>query len=496
MSQKRISWHPIEPFPRLNGEIAARLASVDALQDAWKAVQASASPEEVEASLKRRLRRHAIETGIIERLYDMSWGVTEALVAEGLTTEVAAAEGEVSEATLSIVKDQFEALAFLVDWSQTGQELSLQFIRDVHTLIVRHQPHYEGRDQFGRTVRVPLTPGAWKTHGNEIPRSDGTVIECTPPLHVDSEMQRLVELYAEAAGEQHPLVRAAWLHHRFIQIHPFPDGNGRVARALTLLALQRGQYAPIAVDRVQRTDYIAALDEANEGDLRPLVRFFARIEEKALRAELQAPLSPVPKSAGAVAVARAYASRLRAREVEDQALKAQRSAEVAGRLHRRLVRFMENTARHVREAFGEFDVSAAASVVDAAPPGPQATYWHGQLVHAARLADFYANLSAGSWWVRLHLRLRGNLLRFITAIQRVGRGETGVLAVTVYAEVLSSDAENGANTLLYRVFEHPHVPDSVTVIYTDDAEARWDEVEQVVDAALSSAISRFSEDLA
>lgn len=157
------------------------MASVDALQVAWKAVQASASPEEVEASLKRRLRRHAIETGIIERLYDMSWGVTEALVAEGLTTEVASAEGEVSEATLSIVKDQFEALSFLVEWARTDQELSIQFIRELHALIVRHQPHYEGRDQFGRTVRVPLDPGAWKTLGNTITRSDGAVIECTPP---------------------------------------------------------------------------------------------------------------------------------------------------------------------------------------------------------------------------------------------------------------------------------------------------------------------------
>lgn len=471
------------------------MASVDALQVAWKAVQASASPEEVEASLKRRLRRHAIETGIIERLYDMSWGVTEALVAEGLTTEVASAEGEVSEATLSIVKDQFEALSFLVEWARTDQELSIQFIRELHALIVRHQPHYEGRDQFGRTVRVPLDPGAWKTLGNTITRSDGAVIECTPPLQVDSEMQRLVELYAETSGE-HSLVRAAWLHHRFIQIHPFPDGNGRVARALTLLALQRGQYAPIAVDRVQRTEYIAALDEANDGDLRALVRFFARIEEKALRAELQAPLTPVPESAGAVAVARAYASRLKAREVENQVLKAQKATELAEALHGRLTRFMENTSHQVQEAYREFDSSASASVDNATPPDPKSKYWHGQLVHAARLADFYANLSEGSWWVRLNLRLRGNLLRFITTIQKVGRGETGVLALTVFAEVLSSDAENGAPALLYRVFEHPHVPENVTLIYTDDAEMRWEDIHQVVDTALSSAISRFSEDLA
>lgn len=47
-------------------------------------------------------------------------------------------------------------------------------------------------------------------------------------------MERLVRIYEEETGV-HPLIRSAWLHHSFIQIHPFEDGNGRVARAITLL---------------------------------------------------------------------------------------------------------------------------------------------------------------------------------------------------------------------------------------------------------------------
>jgi hypothetical protein len=46
------------------------------------------------------LRRHAIETGIIERLYDVDWGVTRALIAEGLSAEVAAREGGIDEGVL------------------------------------------------------------------------------------------------------------------------------------------------------------------------------------------------------------------------------------------------------------------------------------------------------------------------------------------------------------------------------------------------------------
>ncbi|WP_066374572.1 Fic family protein [Herbidospora mongoliensis] len=496
MDVDRIPWKRIEPLTSINGEIATRLAGVDALQSAWKDVQANATPAEVEASLKRRLRRHAIETGIIERLYDVSWGVTEALVAEGLTTEVALAEGDITASTLDIIRDQFEALAYLVDWVREGRDLSVGFIKGLHGIIVQHQPTYEARYQFGRTVPLPLEPGTWKELDNRITRSDGTILECTPPLFVEEEMERLVELWKQTSG-QHPLIQAAWLHHRFIQIHPFADGNGRVARALTLLSLQRGHYAPITVDRLQRGEYIAALDEANAGDLRPLVRFFTRLEEKALRAEIQAPLSPVPQASGALAVAKAYATRLRARELGELKTKADRSVQLANAVHANLLGYFEPFSNDLGNVFKEFDERAGTSVDQAAPPDSKSGYWHGQLVHAANLADFHTNLADGSWWVRLHLRVRGSLLRFITAVQKVGQGETGVLAVTVYGEVLNAATSPGERQeLLFRIFEHPNTPDSATLVYTDDAEERWPEIQHLVDDALAVAIGRFSEHLA
>ncbi len=113
---------------------------------------------------------------------------------------------------------------------------------------------------------------------------DDTTLEYVPPEHVQSEMDRLLVYYRESAGA-HPVVRAVWLHHAFIGIHPFEDGNGRVARALTLLVLLRSKYAPLVVDRFTRADYIAALDRAGGGDPRDLIRLFARLEIMALRSE-------------------------------------------------------------------------------------------------------------------------------------------------------------------------------------------------------------------
>jgi len=91
--ERRVPWREVEPLPDLNGTLEPMLKTVSALRDAWEDALRVASPEDVLAARERRLRRHAIETGIIERLYDLDWGVTEALVAEGLSSEVASRAG-------------------------------------------------------------------------------------------------------------------------------------------------------------------------------------------------------------------------------------------------------------------------------------------------------------------------------------------------------------------------------------------------------------------
>src|SRR4051794_25759166 len=109
----RVPWSEVAPLAPVNGELSHVLASVDTLRDAWQQAIDQASEEAFAEARRRSLRRHAIETGIIERLYDLEWGVTEALVAEGLTAEVAAREGGVDDDALAIIRSQYDALEFL-----------------------------------------------------------------------------------------------------------------------------------------------------------------------------------------------------------------------------------------------------------------------------------------------------------------------------------------------------------------------------------------------
>ncbi len=64
----------------------------------------------------------------------------------------------------------------------------------------------------------------------------------------------------------HAIEKAAQIHKHFVFIHPFVDGNGRVARLLMNLSLLREQYLPVIIPPLRRAEYISALEEAHEDD--------------------------------------------------------------------------------------------------------------------------------------------------------------------------------------------------------------------------------------
>lgn len=206
MKMPDLPWIDVEPLPHVNGDLESVLASVASLKRAWTVVVSSNS-ESFREARRRSLRRHAIETGIIERLYDVEWGVTEALVAEGITAEAVAtsSKGAIGEDVLELIRSQYDALTFLAEIAREGRDISISLIKELHVALTR--------------------------------------LQYTPPEHVQPQMKTLVELYNQTA-EHDPIVRAAWFHHQFVRIHPFEDGNGRVARCLTLLTLLRGDLAP------------------------------------------------------------------------------------------------------------------------------------------------------------------------------------------------------------------------------------------------------------
>ncbi|XP_074868409.1 protein adenylyltransferase FICD [Carettochelys insculpta] len=103
------------------------------------------------------------------------------------------------------------------------------------------------------------------------------------PQDVEKQMQEFVQwINSEDAMSLHPVEFAALVHYKLVYIHPFVDGNGRTSRLLMNLILMQAGYPPITIRKEQRAEYYHVLEAANEGDVRPFIRFIAKCTETTL----------------------------------------------------------------------------------------------------------------------------------------------------------------------------------------------------------------------
>lgn len=86
----------------------------------------------------------------------------------------------------------------------------------------------------------------------------------------------------EDIEDLHAIELAAIVHYKFVYIHPFIDGNGRAGRLLMNLILMRLGYPPVIIKKSDRFSYYSYLTQANDGDVRPLIRFIGKCMERTL----------------------------------------------------------------------------------------------------------------------------------------------------------------------------------------------------------------------
>jgi Fic family protein len=489
----RIPWKPIAPLTADDLASNGSLAALDALREEWQLRLDKLSEHDKTRIRQRSLRRLAVETGILERLYDIDWGLTLTLVAEGLTRDVVErAGGQVDERTLATIRAQFDTLWMVLDFVGDERQLSVSFIKELHQAIVRTQDTYIATDTLGRIVETTLPKGIWKTQANHVLRQDNTLLEYAPPEQVASEMDRLIDLWTELeATAAHPIIKAAWLHHRFVQIHPFADGNGRVARALTLLVMERHRYAPLVVDRWHRDTYLQALDAANAGSLSELTRLFVKLEGAALTSELDRP-PDVEQRGLAVDVAHTLAAQLaKARQISNEKLQRElrtRSVAVIGRTDR----WFGQKEIELAEVFREQGLSEVVVTANTEkPPSEKAHWFRGQIIDSAHAAGHYADFHVYRAWSSLRVRLDRWQLRFVASLHGAGR-EPGVMAVTTFAEIQPVERFDVADERGEAFDRIRTTTDAFRFVHSesvDQISARASELENLLDEGLAVALS-------
>jgi fido (protein-threonine AMPylation protein) len=289
-------WEPIADLPPdWNGLTDGELGP---LLQFWKDQRTDLEQSGALAEFNKRLGREwSIETGQIEGVYNLDRGITETLIERGINADLIPNQPgqRPPEIIAAIIQDHADVLEGLFEFVKGNRAISKSYIHELHAALLRHQDTTAVRDQFGNLFEARLVKGKYKDRPNNPKKPDGSMHQYCPPEQVDSEMERLLSLHSEHERKGVPVeIAAAWLHHRFTQIHPYQDGNGRVARALASLLFIKAGWFPVVVTRDDRARYIDALEVADESDLRSLVSFFAQVQKRELIETMRAAADVMP----------------------------------------------------------------------------------------------------------------------------------------------------------------------------------------------------------
>jgi hypothetical protein len=292
-----LTWEPISDLPQdwsslTDGELGPLLLF-------WNDQRTDLEQSGALVEFNKRLGREwSIETGQIEGVYNLDRGTTETLIERGFNADLIPNQPgqKLPELIAAIIQDHADVLEGLFQFVKGDRSLSKSYIHELHAALLRHQDTTIKMTPDGRLFEAPLLKGKYKQQPNNPRRPDGSVHKYSPPEQVEPEMEHLLALHREHAKRTIPVeVEAAWLHHRFTQIHPYEDGNGRVARALASLLFIKSGWFPVVVSRDYRVHYIDALEAADNGDLRFLISFLVDMQKRALLQSIE-PISESVKA--------------------------------------------------------------------------------------------------------------------------------------------------------------------------------------------------------
>ncbi len=190
----------------------------------------------------------------------LTYGETFLLLMHGETT------GDHKYREYEEMKAHDLAVHIIREWAEEKErDISEADIRELNKIILKEPYWKEAITYDGQPTRKLIKIGDYKTEPNSVRLITGEIFHYASPVETPRAMYELLEWY-RSANTLHPLLLAAELHYRYIRIHPFDDGNGRIARLLVNYVLIKHNYPPIVIKSNDKASYLSALRKADAGD--------------------------------------------------------------------------------------------------------------------------------------------------------------------------------------------------------------------------------------
>lgn len=209
----------------------------------------------------------------------LSYGETTALLMHGIT-----AKGKPLKDHLDI-QGHNKAIEYLENLIKDERPFTEMDIRTLHEVILVEPYNVDAETKEGLATQKQIQVGKYKSTPNHVKTITGEIHYYSTPEETPAKMNDLMDWYSLSMKNRkiHPIVLAALFHHKFVAIHPFDDGNGRMARILMNLILMQNGYPPVVVKLDDRQNYYALLSQADIGENWPFVEYIIEL----LRASLQ-----------------------------------------------------------------------------------------------------------------------------------------------------------------------------------------------------------------
>jgi Fic family protein len=180
----------------------------------------------------------------------------------------------------------FEMIKNLAD--ETDRPLTEADIKELHRVLLVHPFWKDAITQDGQETRRLIEVGAYKKYPNSVRLQNGEIFHYSSPEETPAQMGELLDWYRSEENAIHPVTLAAMLHYKFVRIHPFDDGNGRISRLLMNYVFFKHGLPPVIIKSADKRNYLFALNQADSGDYGAFIEYIVEQLLKSLELYIKA----------------------------------------------------------------------------------------------------------------------------------------------------------------------------------------------------------------